>query len=83
MRQERRLKIFENVVPRKILGPKRNKGWWVCFGGLVVSVLVIGPKVSGFKPSRGRWILNGDKTQQNFLRRGSKAVGPMYYFTAL
>jgi hypothetical protein len=29
----------------------------VALGGLVVSVLAIGPKVRGFKPGRGRWIL--------------------------
>jgi hypothetical protein len=29
----------------------------VALGGLVVSVLAAGPKVRGFKPGRGRWIL--------------------------
>jgi hypothetical protein len=29
----------------------------VTLGGLVVSVLATGPKVHGFKPGRGRWIL--------------------------
>jgi hypothetical protein len=29
----------------------------VALGGLVVSVLATGPKVRGFKPGRGRWIL--------------------------
>jgi hypothetical protein len=29
----------------------------VALGGLVVSVLATGPKVCGFKPGRGRWIL--------------------------
>jgi hypothetical protein len=29
----------------------------VSLGGLVVSVLATGPKVRGFKPGRGRWIL--------------------------
>jgi hypothetical protein len=32
-------------------------------GGLVVSVIVIGPKFRGFKPCRGRWILKGDTNQ--------------------
>jgi hypothetical protein len=50
----------------------------VDLGGLVVSVLVTGPKVRGFDPDRGRWIFKGDKNPENhFLRRGSKAVGPM------
>jgi hypothetical protein len=30
---------------------------YVALGGLVVSVLAAGPKVRGFKPGRGRWIL--------------------------
>jgi hypothetical protein len=47
-------------------------------GGLVVSVLATGPKVRGFDPDRGRWIFKGDKNpEHHFLRRGSKAVGPM------
>jgi hypothetical protein len=29
----------------------------VALRGLVVSVLATGPKVRGFKPGRGRWIL--------------------------
>jgi hypothetical protein len=29
----------------------------VALGGIVVSVLTTGPKVRGFKPGRGRWIL--------------------------
>jgi hypothetical protein len=33
----------------------------VALGGLVVSVLVTGPKVRGFDPGRGRWIFKGDK----------------------
>jgi hypothetical protein len=47
----------------------------VDLGGLVVSVLAT--KVRGFDP-RGRWIFKGDKNpEHHFLRRGSKAVGPM------
>jgi hypothetical protein len=50
----------------------------VDLGGLVVSVLATGPKVRGFDPDRGRWILKGDKNpEHHFLRRGSKAVSPM------
>jgi hypothetical protein len=48
------------------------------FGGLVVIVLTILPKVRGLKPGQGRWIFKGDKNpQQDFLRRRSKAVGLM------
>jgi hypothetical protein len=44
----------------------------------VVNVLATGPKVRGFDPDRGRWIFKGDKSpEHHFLRRGSKAVGPM------
>jgi hypothetical protein len=51
---------------------------FVDLGGLVVSVLATGPKVRGFDPDRGRWISKGDKNpEHHFLRRGSKAVGPM------
>jgi hypothetical protein len=34
----------------------------VVLGGVVVSVLATGPKVRGFKPGRGRWILRVIKT---------------------
>jgi hypothetical protein len=44
----------------------------------VVSVLATGPKVRGFDPYRGRWVFKGDKNpEHHFLRRESKAVGPM------
>jgi hypothetical protein len=44
----------------------------------VVSVLATGPKVRGFDPDRSRWIFKGDKnSEHHFLRRGSKAVGPI------
>jgi hypothetical protein len=32
----------------------------VGFGGLVVIVIDIGPKIRGFKPDRARWIFKGD-----------------------
>jgi hypothetical protein len=31
------------------------------FSGLVVIALAIGPKVLGFKPGRGKWIIKGDR----------------------
>jgi hypothetical protein len=34
----------------------------VAIGDLVISMLVIGPKIRGFKPSRGRWIFKDDKS---------------------
>jgi hypothetical protein len=47
------------------------------FGGVMVSVLSIGPKVRGFKPGRSDGFLRAIKYQQHvFLRRGSKGSGP-------
>jgi hypothetical protein len=63
----------ENLAPTGIRSPERP-----ALGGLVVSVLATGPKVRGFDPDRWRWIFKGDKNpEHHFLRRGSKAVGPM------
>jgi len=42
------------------------------------SVLAFRTQVRGFKPGRSRRIFKGEKNPQHaFLRRGSKAVGPM------
>jgi hypothetical protein len=54
----------------------------VALGGVVVSVPGTGPKVRGFRPGRGRWVCDGLVIKSvarlhDFLRRGSKAVGPM------
>jgi hypothetical protein len=44
----------------------------------VVIVLASGPKVLRFRPNRGRWNFKGDRNpQHDFLRKGSKAGGPM------
>jgi hypothetical protein len=52
-------------------------------GGLVVSVLATGPKVRGFKPSRGRWILSCDKIRSMPSFRGEvKLSVPCHRFTA-
>jgi hypothetical protein len=50
---------------------------YVALGCLVVTVLATRPKVCGFKPGRGQWILKGDNPQHAFLQKGSEAVGPM------
>jgi hypothetical protein len=47
------------------------------FGGLAISILAAGTQVRGFKPSRSRRIFQAKNPQHAFLRRGSKAVGPM------
>jgi hypothetical protein len=39
-------------------------------GGLVVSVLATGPKVRGFKPGRGRWILRVIKSAVRLRSEG-------------
>jgi hypothetical protein len=61
-----------------VLIKKAVRTFEVVLGGLVVSVLAIGPKVRGYKPGRGRWIFQADKNPQHtFLRMGSKAGGRM------
>jgi hypothetical protein len=45
---------FISITPREKSGLIIHR---VALGGLVVSVLATRPKVRGFKPGRGRWIL--------------------------
>jgi hypothetical protein len=42
----------------------------VALCGLVVSVLATGPKVRGFKPGQGRWILRVIKTAARLPSEG-------------
>jgi hypothetical protein len=50
----------------------------VALCGLMVIALAIVTKFCGIKPGQGRWIFKGYKNfVHDFLRRGSKAVGPM------
>jgi hypothetical protein len=42
----------------------------VALGGQVVSVLATGPKVHGFKPGRGRWILRVIKSAARLPSEG-------------
>ena len=50
----------------------------VDLGGRVVIILATGSEVRRFKPGRGRWIFSGRKNPEyDFLRKGSKAVGPV------
>ena len=47
-------------------------------GGPVVILLATESEVRGFKPGRGRWIFSERKNpDHDFLRKGSKAVGPL------
>jgi hypothetical protein len=56
----------------------RDRRGVVVFGGAVVSMLIIGPKVCGFRPCRWRQIFEGDKNLEHaFLWSESKAVGLM------
>jgi hypothetical protein len=49
----------------------------VALGGLMIIVLVIGPKGRGFRLGRGRWIFKGDRNpQHDFLRREVKPSVP-------
>jgi hypothetical protein len=51
--------------------------WIVALGGLVVSLLAIGPKVRGFRPGRGWWIFKGDKIRSTtFFRAEVKLFLP-------
>ena len=44
----------------------------------VVIILATGSEVGGFNAGRGRWIFaERKKPQCDFLRKGSKAVGPV------
>ena len=47
-------------------------------GGPVVIILGTGSELSGFKPGRGLWIfLERKNPQYDFLRKGSRVVGPV------
>ena len=48
------------------------------FGGLGVACWPLVPKIAGSNPAEAVGFLKGEKNPQHaFLRRGSKAVGPM------
>ena len=51
---------------------------FVNHGGPVVIILASGSEICRFDPGRGRWIFSKRKNpEDDFLRKGSKAVGPM------
>jgi hypothetical protein len=60
------------VAERRDRVAKRDKGIPSpsirALSGIVVSVLAIGPKVSGFKPGRRRLIFKGDKNLWHDLK---------------
>ena len=65
-------------VKEPLRGTRYNTGDEVDIGGHVVIILATGFEVRGFKPGRGRWIFSERKnTEYDFLRKGSKAVGPV------
>jgi hypothetical protein len=71
-------KYMENILcPLYSGATSKFIGWCVALSGLVVIVLIIGPKVHEFKPSRGRRIFKGDKNPQHvFHRREVKSWAP-------
>ena len=51
---------------------------YVDLGGPVVIMLASGSEVRGFEPGRGRLIFSERKNlEYDFLRKGSKAMGPV------
>ena len=47
-------------------------------GGPVLIILASGTDVRGFDPDQGQWIFSERKNPEyDFLRKGSKAVGPV------
>ena len=49
-------------------------------GGLGVIIFATGSKIRRFDPGRGQWIFSERKNlEYEFLRKGSKAVGPVSY----
>jgi len=63
----------------RVGGNWRSPEWLTSgFGGLGVACCLLSTQVRGFKPGRSRQDFSGRKNPQHaFLRRGSKAVGPM------
>ena len=58
----------------------KTVGYYCIFdpGDPVVIILASGSEVRGFDPGRSRWIFSGHKNPEcDFLRKGSKAVGPV------
>ena len=46
-------------------------------GSPAVIILATWSEIRGFKPDRVRWIFQNVKAEYDFLRKGSKAVGPV------
>ena len=64
--------------PEKYIGYGRGIEPGVDPGGAVVLIFASGAKVRGFNLGRGRWIFSAFKNPEyDFLRMGSKAVGPV------
>ena len=65
--------IFKFMVVNKIIG----------FGGLGVACWPLVPKFAGSNPAEAVEFLGRKNPQHAFLRRGSKAVGPMSYICGM
>ena len=79
MREERRLKVFENKVLRRIFGPKRDevKGEWKELHNEELNDLYSSPKIVGvIKSRKKRWVGHvagmGERCMQGF---GAKPEG--------
>ena len=65
-------------APSKILIFRGGKTFCIGFGGLGVACWPLVPKFAGSNPAEAVGFLRAKKNPQHaFLRRGSKAVGPM------
>jgi hypothetical protein len=79
----RRVMWHENEVVHSLELQTRRKqntrvsDLFICLGNVMVSVLAIGPKVSGFKPGRGDGFSRAIKSIAHLSSEGSKAASPM------
>ena len=77
----KRSRVRFPVYPRNVsgsIGSGMGSTGSVDTGGPVVIILASGSEVREFDPSRGRWIFSeGKNPEYDFLRKGSKAVGPV------
>jgi hypothetical protein len=78
--------VFTVIMAMLLAGFCDLVGWYciytclAVFGGVMVIVLAIGPKVGGFKPRREWWIFKGGKNSfHDFFRREYEAVSPVSY----
>ena len=75
--------VTRQIACEDILNNQRRESFkfyniYVDPGGPMVIILATGSEVRGFKPGWGRWIFSERKNSNyDFLRKGSKVVGPV------